>query len=363
MKGLMYSSCRHTLQFAFDGLRIHGALSIAVICLMIIFQATDSSAAKSRELSMASLFPPESKPAKSLNRWAEKVNQETGGRISIRHFPANTLVAAPDMRSSLKVGVADIGCSFIYKPEPKFDPSIMLSQLILGLTYENCLKIFDDIWNRFPELWADQWKDYKLLWITPIDPNLMVTVKHPVRNLADLKKMQLRMPSPTTASMLKALGATPVSMSTADWIVSLDKGTTDGATISLGSLIDYKIGEKIDYVTNYSFGPGIMFLVMNKRTWNSLSPDIQEIVDVSAKWGRQDMIDEKKQTEKEAVDYLKSKGVEFIRLSPEEYAKWEKIVRPVFDKVAEDLNAKGFPGTQLIDFALERGKFYYSHTE
>ena len=339
-------------------LRLTGTLSMVLLCLLIVFQATESGATKARELTMASLFPPESPTAKSLNRWAEKIKQDTNGQISIRHFPANTLIAAPDMRTSLKFGVADIGCSFIYKPEPNFDPSLMLSQLILGLNYENCLKIFEDIWNQFPELWADQWKDYKLLWITTIDPNLLVTVKKPVKTLENMHGLQLRIPNAMTASMVKTLDATPVSMSSGDWIVSLDKGTTDGAATSLGSLLDYKIGEKIDYITRYSLGPGILFLAMNKKSWSRLSPDIQKVLDASAKWGKQDIIETKKKSETKAIEYLKSNGVEFFNLSPEEYARWENTVQPVFDKMASDLDAKGFPGTALVKYALERAKFY-----
>ena len=358
MRRRVHSRCWQAISSVFRKMMLGGTMSIVLISLFLIFQAADSGAAKTKELTMASLFPPESPSAQSLNRWAEKIKQDTNGQISIRHFPANTLIAAPDMRTSLKFGVADIGCSFVYKPEPNFDPSLMLSQLILGLDYENCLKIFEDMWNKFPEMWAGQWKDYKLLWITTIDPNLLVTVKKPVKALDDMKGLQLRIPNAMTASMIKNLDATPVSMSSGDWIVSLDKGTTDGAATSLGSLLDYKIGEKIDFITNYSLGPGILFLAMNKKSWSRLSPDIQTVFDASAKWGKQDIIKTKKESEAKAIQYLKSNGVEFFKLSPDEYAKWGKTIQPVFDKMATDLNAKGFPGTAMVNYALERARFY-----
>jgi TRAP-type C4-dicarboxylate transport system substrate-binding protein len=235
---------------------------------------------------------------------------------------------------------------------------MMMSALILGLSYEHCLKIFDDVWNKFPELWAGQWKDYKLLWITPIDPNLLVTAKQPVRKMEDIKGLQIRIPNAISADVIKQMLAVPVSMSSGDWIVSLDKGTTDGAAMSNGSLLDYKIGEKVRYVTYYSLGPGILFLTMNKDTWKDLSPEMQQVINNSAGWGRQHMIDCKRQSEKEAIDYLKSKGVEFIKLSADQFARWDATIKPVFDKMANDLNAKGFPGTALVTYALERAKYY-----
>ena len=332
------------------------AMTLGMVCMV----QAESKAAKPIELSMASLFPPESPSAKSLNRWADRVKKESNGRLIIRHYPANTLIAAPDMRTAVQAGVADIGCSFIYKPEPNFEPSLFLSQLILGLNYQNCLKIFDDIWNQFPDLWAGQWKNFKLLWITTIDPNLLVTVKKQVKTQDDIKGLQLRVPNPTTAKMIKSLQAVPVFMSAGDWIVSLDKGTTNGATTSLGSLLDYKVGEKIDYITYYSFGPGVIFLTMNKDSWNDLSPELQKVITDSMEWGKEDMIRTKMESVKESITYLEKNGVGFVRLSPDEYAKWDATLKPVFDKMASDLNKKGYPGTELVDYAIERAKFYSS---
>lgn len=327
-------------------------------------QATTTSQAKPNiepvELSLASLYPATAPPAQSLDRWIQKVSEASNGLIKIRHFTDNTLVAAPDMRTGVEAGTADLGHSFIYKPEPGFEPSLVLSQLILGLNYENCLKIFDDIWNQFPEMWAGQWEKFKLLWITVIDPNLLFTVDKPVRKMEDIKGLQIRMPSKTAGDMLKALGAAPVSMSTADWVVSLDKHTTDGAATSIGSILDHKVGPKLKYLTRYSTGPGVCFLIMNKKKYESLPPELQKVLDETAEWGKQDFIQAKKDAEKQAYEYVKSCGMEVIDLSPEEYARWDAAVQPVFDQIAADLNKAGFPGTELVKFALERAKFYQS---
>lgn len=321
---------------------------------------TDSTAptGEAIELSLASLYPAGSPPAQSLDRWCEKIAADSGGRLTIRHYTDNTLVAAPDMRTGVEAGTADLGSSFIYKPEPGFDPSLVMSQLILGLNYEDCLKIFDDMWNEFPELWNSQWDKFKVMWVTVIDPNLLFTTKKPVRTMADIKGLQIRMPSKSAGEMLKNLGAAPVEMPTADWVVSLDKGTTDGAVTSAGSVLDHKVGEKLKYVTQYSTGPGVTFLIMNKQKYESLPPDLQKVLDDNMEFGKQDFIQSKKDAEKAAYEYLKSTGTEVITLAPEEYEKWDAAVRPVFDKIAQDLDGKGFPGTELINFCLERAKFY-----
>ncbi len=97
---------------------------------------TDTTAAPSGEtieLSLASLYPAGAAPAQSLDRWCEKIAADSGGRLTVRHYTDGTLLAAPDIRIGVQEGTADLGCSFIYKPEPSFDPSLVMSQLILGL--------------------------------------------------------------------------------------------------------------------------------------------------------------------------------------------------------------------------------------
>jgi TRAP-type C4-dicarboxylate transport system substrate-binding protein len=312
------------------------------------------------ELSMASLFAPESDPSLSLQRWADKIAADSNGRLTIRHYAGSTLLPAPEMRTGVEAGTADLGCSFIYKPEPGFEPSMVMSQLILGLDFDKCVQIFNDIWNQFPDMWAGQWNKFKLIWIAPIDPNLLFTVQKPVRTMEDIKGLQIRMPSATAADMFKALGAAPVSMSTADWVISLDKKTTDGAATSVGSVLDNQVGEKLKYCTRYSTGPGVSFLIMNKQKYDSLPDDLKKVIDDNMEWGKQDMIETKRASEKAGYQYLQDKGVQLIDLSADEYARWDAAVAPVFDKIAADLDKAGYPGTELVKFALERARFYYS---
>ncbi len=324
-------------------------------------ETTQTTAGESIELSLASLYPASSAPAASLDRWCEKIATDSGGRLTVRHFTDSTLLTAPDMRTGVEAGTADLGCSFIYKPEPGFDPSLVMAQLILGLNYDDCLAIFEDLWNEFPDLWNGQWDKFKLIWITVIDPNLLFTVDTPVRTMADIKGLQIRMPSKSAGEMLKSLGAAPVEMSTADWVVSLDKGTTDGAATSVGSVLDHQVGEKLKYCTQYSTGPGVTFLIMNKQKYENLPADLQKVIDDSMKFGKEDMIQTKKASETEAYEYAEASGMEVISLAAEEYAKWDAAVQPVFDQIAADLDEAGFPGTELVEYALERAKYYQSN--
>lgn len=321
-------------------------------------QTTAAASGETIELSLASLYPAGSPAAQALDNWAAKVAELSGGRLTVRHYTDNTLLTAAEMRIGVAAGTADFGSSLIYKPEPNLEPSLSLPALVQGRDHASCLSIFDDIWNEFPELWAGQWDKYKLLWVTVADPNLLVTVKKPVRTMADAKGLQLRMPSKDAGNVLKLLGAAPVEMSTGDWVVSLDKGTTDGAVTSIGMILDHQIAEKVKYVTKYSLGTGIAFLAMNKDKYESLPADLQKVIDDSMEFGKQEFIRIKADGEKDGLAYMTGAGMEIIDLSADERQKWDATVRPAFDAIASDLDSKGFPGTELVNFALERAKYY-----
>ena len=306
-----------------------------------------------------------------LEAWAEKIKQASNGVLTIRHYGSSQLVQGPEMRSGIKSGVADIGNSFIFKGEPGFEVGVNLTQLVRGKTLADGVRIFDALWAKYPDVMASQWKDYKMLWIIPSLPTILYTVDKPVRTMDDMKGLEIRVPNAITADFMKALGAAPVSMSTPDWITSLDKGTTDGGATTVGSMFDFQIAEKFKYATIFPMGCSVNCLIMNMDAWNKLSPDAAEgHRRQSGRRTAESAIDAWAESEKKAEAYSLEKGIEFIELSPDEYAKWNAAIQPVYDKMADDMDKAGYPGTDIVKSALEsrqvdasdRNEHYHSVT-
>ena len=335
-----------------------GLLVYLVFVVAMLSSQTSAPAAAPIELSLASMHAPASESVKQLERWIDRIKADTNGQITIRHYPSSTLIAPPDMREGIKAGTADIGNSFVFKTDPDFQVGQYLSVLTRGVDVPSCVKIYDEIWAKYPDLMASQWKNFKLLWTVPSATIVIITVKKPVRTMEDLKGLQIRIATKSDSDMMKSLGATPVSLSMHDFIVSLDKGTTDGAAAHGAAIYDFKFGGKIKYCTVFPLGSPINFLIMNKDSWNKLSPDLQKAIDNTLAWTKQDAIDTWTKVEKNANEYMKASGIEIIRLSPNEYAKWDATIKPVFNSIAKDLDAKGYPGTELVNFCRERSAFY-----
>ena len=247
---------------------------------------------------MASMSAPEAPIGLALEAWAEEIKQASNGLLTIRHYGSSQLVKGPEMRSGVRDGVADIGHSFIFGAEPGFEVAVNLTQLVRGKDTLDGIRIFEAIWAKYTELMESQWKDFKLLWIFPTHSSALFTTEKPVRTMADIKGLEIRVPNAILADFMKNLGASPISMSTPDWITSLDKGTTDGGATTVGSMYDFQIADNFKYCTNFAMGCSVNWLAMNMDTWNSLSPELQKIIDDSLVSARQKAIDAWVESEK-----------------------------------------------------------------
>jgi len=137
---------------------------------------------------------------------------------------------------------------------------------------------------------------------------------------------------------------------------SLSRGEVEGSMAPQEALKTWKWGEVVK-ITTENFGSSYstgFFVVMNKKKWNSLSPDIQKIIEkVNEEWivkqgSTWDEVD------KAGREFTLKLGNKIIPLSQEEDWKWGKLVKPLYDDYVKNMKAKGLPGEEALKFYLER---------
>ena len=67
-------------------------------------------------------------------------------------------------------------------------------------------------------------KEFKILWFLSVPLTRLMTVKTPVKSLADMKGLRIRSASATETEGLKLLEATPIGMPISEVSISLQKG-------------------------------------------------------------------------------------------------------------------------------------------
>jgi len=320
----------------------------AVILSVVVLIGTGLlPAASAAQLTLSHMAPAGSILDKQLAAWAEKVKNNSNGNLNIRIFPGATLINPFETFSGVEKGIADMGSSYRYS-RAGAELTGLFSMYLAGVPDSaSGSRIVAEVWKKFPEF-RKEWETVKVLWINSSGPAVVATTK-PVRTMADLKGLELRVPVPEAADTLKLLGGTPVSMTSADMVIGMKKGTVHGGLVFKEAIESFKL--PVNYVTEFGmYQSSNWFLVMNLNSWNKLSPDLRKVIDDSLEWGRNESIKAFDTADASAVEYGKKEGMEFIKLSAEEQAKWFEIVDTNNRKHAAVLDAKGYPATKVLEF-------------
>jgi TRAP-type C4-dicarboxylate transport system substrate-binding protein len=315
------------------------------------------SQGKPIELRLAHMFPVTSPSGVHIENWAKKIASDSNGRLTIRIFPGNTLIAGPELYDGVARGVSDLSFGIRYKPEGYVLGAAI--PFILGAPdTQTAGRIYDEIWKKFPKVMADEWKEVKVLWLAPTQVQTIITKKL-VRTIEDMKGLQIRVPSRELGDLMKDLGATPVFMSMADFVIGIEKGTVDGVASQPGGIYENKLAGKVRYALDLSLGvPTPMMVIINWDSYNNLLSDLKSVIDKNCEYGKEGTTKVWSDLLEEAKKYFKAEGIEWIQLSREEKARWIPIIENSRDRVGKTLDGKGYPGTEVIRFIRERVEYY-----
>ena len=330
-------------------------LMMILVGALVIGAVSGPASAKSMELKYATMNPTTAWiHTHSYVPWAEKVKAATKGRVTVKIYPAQTLGKAPNFYDMVKSGIADIGLGV-----QVFNPGQFPLTDIMSLPFMNVpsaevgARVMWELYAKFPEI-QKEYAGIKLLHVASTDPYFIVTTHKPIRKLADMKGLKLRVPGGRAADAIKALGAVPVSIGMAELYVSLEKGVIDGTPTPGEPLLGQLPVDKIKYVTMGLKLWTVPFWVgMNEGKWNRLSKEDQEaIMSVSgaagSAWFSKSCWDDATVAAKKL---MKEKNMEVIRISPEEQKKWAAVAKPIHEKYLSDLEAKGLPARRVYDEA------------
>jgi tripartite ATP-independent transporter DctP family solute receptor len=266
---------------------------------------------------------------------ADKIKQETGGRVEIQIFPNNQLGSDTDMLSQVRSGGVEF---FTLSP-------LILSTLVpnasisgIGFAFPN----YDSVWKAMDgELGAyvrGQIAKANLVVMDKIWDNgfrQITSSSKPIQTPDDLKGFKIRVPvSPLWTSMFTAFGSSPASINFAEVYTALQTKVVDGQENPLAIISTAKLYEVQKFVsmTNHMWD-GFWFLA-NRRAWERLPEDLRPIV---AKHLNEAAVAERADVAKLNAglkDELVSKGMQFNDPNPALfreglrkagfYAEWKK---------------------------------------
>jgi len=118
------------------------------------------------------------------------------------------------------------------------------------------------------------------------------------------------------AEFARALGMEPVSIAFAEVYTALERGTVDAGFTGTYSGYALKWYEVTRYLVDVNHGPNSGALVVSKRSWERLAPELQGVLRKLGEEFSERAWEVGRRTTKEGIDRNAEKGMEWIPMSP-----------------------------------------------
>ena len=214
----------------------------------------------------------------AAEKFAELVNERTGGEYVIEIYPNGTLGGEADMLESMSMGMLDMG---IITAGPFVNYSEMMGVLDMPFLFANNAEAYKILDGEIGRELLDTLEDAGLKGLAYAERgfrNITNSVK-PVSCAADVAGLKLRvMENEVYTATFKALDVNAVPMNWQDTLTALQQGTVEGQENPINVIWSYKMWEynqKFCVLDRHSYASAI--ITMSLDLFNSLDAETQQI--------------------------------------------------------------------------------------
>jgi tripartite ATP-independent transporter DctP family solute receptor len=288
-------------------------------------------------------------------RFADLVQQKSGGKMKVSTFGSGTLGGDAQVISSLQGGTVDM--------------TMVSPGLLVGLAKEYALLDLPFLFNNYKEVDAvlDGAVGKKLLEKLPAKGLIglgywdhgfrnVTNSKRPITKLDDLVGLKIRVIQIALfIEMFNTLGANAVPMSFTELYTALETKTVDGQENPLATVEASKFYEvqKFASLTQHVYNP--LVTIFSKKTWDRLSPDERKIIQDAANEAGAYERKVSRETNEKAAEVLRGKGMAVNPIAPQEIDRMREKVKPVTDKFVKE-GGEALAQEIYAEIAKVRGK-------
>lgn len=272
-------------------------------------------------------------------RFAELVEERSGGKIAVDVFPAGQLGSNLDIYEQVRMGAPIVQIS-----DPGYLSDYIADFGILNGPYllENPAefqKLLDSSWYQgiADKLAAEH--GIRVLSLNWLFGSRHIIANKPVRNLADMKNLSIRVPPNVMwIETFSAMGAKGETLAFSEVYSGLASGVVDAAESPLSSLWGSKLYESANTISMTRHFTAFTGPIINEGVYQSLDPDMQKIVDEAAIESGNYMADLVVESQDKLRAELEGVGVTFVDdVNIDELRKATEVVYTKFPDWSEGL--------------------------
>jgi C4-dicarboxylate-binding protein DctP len=289
---------------------------------------------------------------KAADKFAELAAKYTNGRVKVEVYPNSTLYKDKEELEALQLGAVQM----LAPSNSKFGPIGIKEFEVFDLPYilpdlASLRKVTDGpLGTKLLKLLEPKGMIGLAYWDNGFK---QMSANKKLITPADYKGLKFRIQSSKVLeAQFRALGAIPQVMAFSDVYQALQTGVVDGQENTWSNIYTQKMHEVQKYMTVTNHGYIGYVVVVNKKFWDGLPPDIRDELSKAMKEATAYGNSQSAQDNDDALEKIKQSGKsEIITLTPEQNEAMRKAMMPVYKDVASRV------GQPLIDeFLKETGR-------
>lgn len=267
-------------------------------------------------------------------KFAELVEERTGGKVKINVFPNEQLSGGNQGKGieMLMNGATDLSfhSNIIYSIMDERFGTMSLPWLLPNYEIAD-EKINGPGGDKIAEIMLE--KNVVALGFGENGFRQITNNVRPISSPDDMKNLRIRIPGiKMYISLYQTLGADPTAMNFAEVFTSLQQGAIDGQENPMDVIHSSKLYEVQKYISLWNYSYDVIILGMNKDKLESFDEETQQIIRDAAKEACEYQVELNRASGIEQLEYFKSQGMQVTELTDAQIAEFQEKVQPVYDE-------------------------------
>jgi tripartite ATP-independent transporter DctP family solute receptor len=269
-------------------------------------------------------------------KFADLVEQKSGGKIKVRVFPGGQLGGDLQNVSALQGGTLDL--------------MVLNAGLLVGIVKDFAVLDLPFLFNTAEEADAvvdgpvgtklfEKLPDKGLVGLGYFELGFrnVTNSKRPIVKAEDFQGIKLRvLQSPLFIDLFNTLGANTVAMPFPEVYTALEQRVIDGQENPVTVIFDTKFQEVQKYLSLTRHIYNAQSVIMGKKTWDKLSEEERKIVQASLNEAEAYQRQVSREKSLQVLEDLKKAGMQVNEVSPQEIARIREKIKPVVEKYAKE---------------------------
>ncbi len=336
---------------------------VRVLCVLFTLSLWCLSSpiqAEPRTLHYATAVAPTDRPNnRARHWWAEQIKARTNGEIEIEIHWMQSLVKYADTAQAVSSGLADIAGMTADYTAARF-PLWALSQTEVG---PGDHYIAAEAWRRMmadtPALREElQRNNMAFMAVYSTGPRVLISNTRPYLTPEDFDGDRVRLtPRSVQAAQQADWEVTPINLTFTDIYSAMDRGTINGAQSAAYLVPLFKHHEVAKHIVETGNGQSMILEAMNLDTWNSLTPEQQQVFKEVNRELEVRMAEAGLEELEQAREMIRSNRefpTEYHILNARQQAQWETGYLPVERAFAEKTGKRAPQAVSVFERFQER---------